>query len=83
MGLVKVEIIMLRGYISCEHLMILTCKLGSKTIVLRYFINCKLHSLCKSTIIIYDGLHTVPKHVVLYYISLLIIILLCFMTMYI
>ena len=36
MGLVKVEINVLRGYINCEHLIILTCKLGSKTIVLRY-----------------------------------------------
>jgi len=26
---------MLRSYINCEHLIILTCKFGSKTIVLR------------------------------------------------
>ena len=35
--LVQVEINMLRGYINCEHHIILTCKLGSKTIVLRCF----------------------------------------------
>jgi len=29
-GLVQVEINMLMGYINCEHLIILTCKLGSK-----------------------------------------------------
>ena len=30
---------MLGSYINCEHIMSLTCKLGSKTIVLRCFIN--------------------------------------------
>ena len=41
---------MLRCYINCEHLIILTCKSGSKTIVLRFFINCQLHSCAKHTI---------------------------------
>jgi len=40
-GLVKVEINMLRSYINCEHLTILTRKLGS-------FINCQLNGLCKT-----------------------------------
>ena len=44
-GLVQVEINMLRGW---EYLIILTCKLGSKTIVLRCFTNCQLHGLCKT-----------------------------------
>ena len=41
---------MLRCYINCEHLIILTCKSSNKTIVLRFFINCQLHSCAKHTI---------------------------------
>ena len=52
-GLVKVEINMLRGYINCEQFTILTSKLGFKIIVLRCFINCQLHCLCKT----YNKLH--------------------------
>ena len=74
MGLVKVKINMLRGYINCEHRIILTCKLGSKTVVLRCFINCQLAVVVGQPD---DGLHTGPKHVVVYYVSLLIVILLC------
>jgi len=72
----------LRDYINCEYLTILTRKVGSKTIVLRCFINCQLHGLYKTYTKLFfgqpgDGLHTGPKHVVVYYISLLIIIMLC------
>jgi len=51
MELVKVEINTLRDYIDCEHLVILTCKLCTKTIVLGCFNNCQLHGLCKIYVI--------------------------------
>ena len=37
--LVKIEINILRGYINCTHLIILTCRLSIKTITLRCCIN--------------------------------------------
>jgi len=51
---------MFSSYINREHLIILTCKLGSKTMLLRCFIIWKLHGLCKkcSWLYVYIDIHT-------------------------
>ena len=48
LGLVEAEQNMSRGYTNCEHLAIPTCKLGSKTVVLRCSISCRLRGFCKT-----------------------------------
>jgi len=48
---------MIRSYINCEHLIVITCKLDSKTIVLRCFVNCKIRSLWKT----YNKVHMLIK----------------------
>ena len=42
MGLVKIEINILRGYINCEHLIILKCKLGIVTPLSSSWTHCKI-----------------------------------------
>ena len=43
---IYIYIYILRTYIKCELLIILTCKLGSKTIVVRSFIKYKFIQAC-------------------------------------